>query len=253
MLIVCLLGCIAVGCGNERGVRSGTGGMAASGGRATGGGDGGPLDTGGGGPTAGQSGAGGQSGGGTGGSAGRGGDGGQIGGAPGAGGISGTGGVIGPGWKGDGAGGSDNGAGGVAGGGAGGITGGGATVSYSGCSYIGGLDWVVVAKWDAGRNLCAVIAFSGGENTSGVILPAHWRVVTAFIADDTAATCLRRVVPAGATLAAGTTGSASWTVGSTRPYGSANVDVLLHFSGDAGTAPDEHLRATSIDVSRPCQ
>jgi hypothetical protein len=288
-IAIFLVGCLVLGCGAEKGAPADAGGTGATGGVATGGAGGvaGRSGTGGAGGAAagrdggaaGQAADGGRAGGaaGTGGISGTGGNGGQAGGSAGAGGIPATGGAVGTGGRTNGAGGSAGsgtggraGAGGTSaggtvgtggrgpGGGAGGAAasggaGGTASATYTGCSFVGGIDRVAVAKRDGARNLCAVIVFSGGTNTSEVTLRAGWRVEHAFVGAGTAAGCARRFPPADAAQASRVTGTATWTAAASWPYGTANVDVVLHFGPDAGTATDEPMRATNVDVAQPCE
>ena len=160
------------GCGGTKGGSSGTGGSTGSGGMAvaTGGTSGTGSGTGGSGIGAKQQGpAEAELGRGTGG----------IGGGPGSGGAGGAaiGGTSGTGRGGTGTGTST---GGTSGSGPGGVSGAGGAggPSYSGCSFVGGLDRIVVGKRDAGRNLCVVIVFVNGTNTSQIVLPPIWRVST---------------------------------------------------------------------------
>jgi len=146
--------------------------------------------------------------------------------------------------------------GGAAGaGGAAGLGGaGGAAVSYSGCNFIGGVDRISVAKRDPARSLCAVIVFADGTsaNPSGVTLPQNWKVEFAFTTTSVGA-CELRAPPTGAARSTSQTGTASWKTGTAAPFTTADVDVVLHFTGDGGAIPDEAIRATGVDVSHACQ
>ena len=181
---------------------AGTAGAGGAAGTAAGGSDGG-AGAGGRGGTGGGSGAGV---GGTG-AGGRGGTGGGSGagvGGTGAGGRggSGTGGTSTGGRGGSGAGGS----GGSGTGGRGGA-GGAEPVSYSACIFIGGIDWVVVAKRDPPRNLCVVLVLGApGSNPFDLTLPQNWGMEFAF-AMPAQADCRVRFPPSGSVEASGGMGS----------------------------------------------
>jgi hypothetical protein len=111
----------------------------------------------------------------------------------------------------------------------------------------------VVAKRDAGRNLCVVIVFANGTNTSQVVLPQSYRIEFAF-AFSSGAACTERAPPANSIPATGETGTATWTPGVSWPYGTANVDVALAFPpGSAGLMTSETIQAAAVDVSALCQ
>jgi len=96
-----------------------------------------------------------------------------------------------------------------------------------------------------------VFADAASTNPSGVTLPPNWKVEFAFIASP-AGTCSLRFPPTGAVTSTSQTGTASWTTGTSAPVKTADVDVVLHFTGDAGAIPDETIRAMGVDVSGPC-
>ena len=128
----------------------------------------------------------------------------------------------------------------------------GSGVVYSGCNFLGDVDRVVVGKYDPARSLCFDIVFSNGTNTSGVTLPASWRVERVFAAPS-GGVCGVRTPPAAATTSTSQTGTASWTTGTGSPFETANVDVVLAFpAGVAGIPTSEPVQATNVDVSRPC-
>ena len=170
------------------------------------------------------------------------------------GGSSGTGGVA-SGGRGGSAGGRGGSAGGRGGSAGGAGAGGQAAVSYSGCSFVGGVDRVVVGKHDAARDLCVVVVFSNGTNTSQVALPTGWQVEFAF-AVSPAGTCTSRFPGVNGVRSTGQSGAASWTSATPSwPYGTATVDVTLTFPSGA-PAPvmtSELLQATNVDVRNNCQ
>ena len=153
-----------------------------------------------------------------------------------------------------GGGGAGRGGGGWGGAAGAGGAGAGTAVSYSGCNFIGGVDRISVAKRDPARSLCAVIVFADGTsaNPSGVTLPQNWKVEFAFITTSVGA-CELRAPPTGAARSTSQTGTASWKTGTAAPFTTADVDVVLHFTGDGGAIPDEAIRATGVDVSHACQ
>lgn len=153
-----------------------------------------------------------------------------------------------------GGGGAGRGGGGWGGAAGAGGAGAGTAVSYSGCNFIGGVDRISVAKRDPARSLCAVIVFADGTsaNPSGVTLPQNWKVEFAFTTTSVGA-CELRAPPTGAARSTSQTGTASWKTGTAAPFTTADVDVVLHFTGDGGAIPDEAIRATGVDVSHACQ
>ena len=154
---------------------------------------------------------------------------------------------------------SGNGSGGAGGTGAssgsGGAAGAGAAASYSGCTFIGAIDRVVVAKLDATRGLCFSLvlmnAGSGQAPTPGLALPEGWRLerATAGPGSD----CPARF---GAVAASAVTGNVRWAdTGSVFPGypNHVDLDVLLSFpADDAGAGGSERLNAANVDVQGGC-
>ena len=181
--------------------------------------------------------------------AGRGGGGGASGGQSGSGagapGDSGVGGVAGT----SGAGGGAAGRGGTAGGGNP------VGVSHVGCTFIGGINRVVVSKRDTAANQCLSIALvedgAPAQPTPGLALPAGWQLerVTA----GPASSCPMRN---GTPVAGQVTGTVSWAdlrPGSSSYPASANVDVTLTFpANDAGASPMERIEGQNVDVLPSC-
>jgi hypothetical protein len=122
-------------------------------------------------------------------------------------------------------------------------------VSYSGCSFVGGIDRLVVAKRDAQRNLCVVLVLDEpGTNPFTVTLPSPWGVEFAFAMPATAS-CLMRFPPTGSVAAVGVAGTVSLT---TTPSPVTTVDVTLTFPTDAGVGPSERLTADSVAAALGC-
>jgi hypothetical protein len=125
-------------------------------------------------------------------------------------------------------------------------------VSYAGCSFLGNIERIVVAKRDAGRNLCVNLVFSNGTNTSQIRLPQGWKVEFAFTLPGVT-TCPLRFPPATRVQAMGVSGSATWSRGTSRPYVDVSVDATLTFpGGDAGLGTTERLMVTGVDVASGC-
>jgi hypothetical protein len=234
------------GCDGSRPTTSGSGGAsgtgATDGGSSAGSGGSGTGGAGSGGTGAGGRGSGGASAGSGGaGSGGRGGAGSGGSGTDGGAGGAGSGGRGGAGSGGSGTGGSAGGSGG-----AGGQPG----VSYSGCSFGGGIVRLVVAKRDTQKNLCVVLVLDQpGTNPFNLTLPQSWGMEFAFAMPATAASCLARFPPAGSVAAIGGTG----TVGiPPTPTPVAMVDVTLTFPADAGVGPTERLLADSVTAPLGC-
>jgi hypothetical protein len=230
---------LAAGCGRGRSSQDaatdggGGGGAGTAGGAGRGGGGGSGFGgVGGGGGNTAQ--------GGTGGVAGDAGNAGQGG----AGGVAGGGGT--------GAGGGNAGQGGTGGTGGGGSP---AGVSYVGCTFIGGINRVVVSKRDTAGNQCLSFALTDGalpvQPTPGLTLPAGWQLER--ITAGPASSCPAR----SATPVAGqVTGTISWVdirSGSSTYPAHANIDVTLTFpANDAGASSMERIEGQNVDVLPSC-
>ena len=172
----------------------------------------------------------------------------------GAGGVAGRGGA-----SGDGVGGGGNvGHGGTGGGGGGGTGGGGGRppgVSYLGCTFIGGINRVVVSQRDSAGNRCLSLAFTQGGSSAqpapGLVLPAGWQLerVTA----GPASSCPTRN---GTSIAGEVSGTVNWAElrpGSSNYPARANVDVTLKFpASDAGASAMERIEGHYVDVLPSC-
>jgi hypothetical protein len=222
------------GAGASAGGASTGGAGAGTGGAGTGGGTGGAAaSTGGAGPGTGGAGAG--TGGGVAGAAG----GGRAGAASGGrGGAGGAGGAAGTGSGGRGGGGDAGGAGG-------------SSVTYTGCTFVGGINRVVIAKRDAARDLCVVLVLgSPATNPFNLTLPPNTGTEYAY-AMRAQADCRQRFPPAGMVPAIGGMGS---VVSLPTPQPTYSIDVTLMFSPDPtiGVAATERLAATNVLASLGC-
>lgn len=120
-----------------------------------------------------------------------------------------------------------------------------------GCRFIGGIDRVVIAKWDSGRAECVVLVLSqpGTSSALPLTLPQYWNVEFAFTTPP-AASCLARFPPSNATRADG--GRGTVTFGTATPS-SATADVTLTFSsGDTSGMSTASLQVSSLDVTANC-
>ena len=186
-----------------------------------------------------------------GGSSARDGGGGTAGGGAGAGGRGGGAGTT-AGAGGDGAGGRGGAAGatgGTGGGGAGG-TAGQSGVSYSGCTFVGGVNRIVVAKRDTQQNLCVVFVLAQqAPNRFNLTLPQDWGMEFAF-AMPAMSECRRLSPPSGSSEAA--VGSGTVALPPT-PTPTVNIDVTLTFPPtDADFSGSARLMAASVVAPLGC-
>jgi hypothetical protein len=256
-ITVVLIALAAASCGKARDSRDaavdGSGGAGA--GSTGGAGRGGAGGSGRGGAGGGRDGTGGGVGGDAGG-VGSGGAGGVVGSGGGNAGQGGAGGITGRGGNGGGStGGSGNGGQGGGAGGTGGTAGAPVGVSYLGCTFVGGLDRVVVSKRDTAANQCLSIALASpvasAQPTPGLDLPAGWRFERATVGP--AASCPTRW---GAPLAGEITGAIGWAdlrPGSSSHPARANADVTVTApASDGGAAVSERIEGRAIDVTPAC-
>jgi hypothetical protein len=266
--VVVLIALAAVGCGRGKsspdaaadgngGGRAGTTGGAGRGGAGGGGSGGQSGSAGGAGGDSGVAGRGGAGGGaGSGGHAGQGGDSGMAGRGGAGGGAGSSGGNAGQGGSGGNAGqGGSGGTGGATG--SGGTGGGGspAGVSYVGCTFIGGINRVVVSKRDTAGNQCLSFALaeraSPGQPTPGLSLPAGWYLERVTVGP--ASSCPTRN---GTPVAGEVTGTVTWAVprpGSSNYPARANINVTLTLpANDAGASSVERIEGEDVDVLPAC-
>lgn len=137
----------------------------------------------------------------------------------------------------------------------GGVTGqggaGGGSVTYLGCSFIGGVNRVVIAKRDTARDLCVKLVLnSPGTNPLGLTLPPNLGTEYAY-ASAGVGDCLQRRPPSGAASAVAGTGSVVASATSQPTY---TVDVTLTFAPDAiaGLGTSERLMASNVVASAEC-
>jgi hypothetical protein len=156
------------------------------------------------------------------------------------------------------AGGGRGGAGGMAGAagsgaGAGGAAGaaGQSSVSYLGCTSVGGIDRIVVSKRDTARDLCLnVVLDSPGQSPQGLTLPSGFGLESA--SSGPATPCPTRAAGVRTSQVTGSVDPAS--TGATGYPTHVNVDLTVVFSpSDAGAPTSESLSAQNVDVQPGCQ
>jgi hypothetical protein len=184
----------------------------------------------------------------------------------GRGGSVGSGGSIGAGGHGGGAG-SSAGAGGFGGGGGGGgrnaggsggrATGGSAgqgNFTYVGCTYIGGVNRLVVAKRDLDRDLCINLVLQSpppGTQSGSVLLPSGYGLDQAVAGPGAACPSrfpsgLRASQVSGSVKAVGGTNGGGWLT-------HVDVDIMLTWPGtDGGPLPPESISVANLDVQGMC-
>jgi len=125
-------------------------------------------------------------------------------------------------------------------------------VSYLGCTFVGGIDRVVVAKRDTGRNVCVnvVMSSTSAQVPAGLTLPANLGFERATV--SAASACPARALFAAQ--ASGVTGTITQLAGSPGMPTSMSVAVQVTFpANDAGAASSEALNAQTVDVQPACQ
>ena len=125
------------------------------------------------------------------------------------------------------------------------------TATYVGCTYIGGVDHIVVAKRDAAANVCFSVALvSPGTAPMGLSLPSSYGLDQAWAGPLTP--CPSRVPSGPRAQVSGYVAASGGPSGSGRPN-SVDVDVTLTWSGsDGGSAAPEVIRVTNLDVQGQC-
>jgi hypothetical protein len=125
-------------------------------------------------------------------------------------------------------------------------------VSYLGCTYLGGIDRIVVAKRDLDRDLCLnVVLSSPGTAPSGLSLPSGLGLESATAAP--AASCpSRNSFGTRASQVSGVVDTAAG--GGPAGYPSrVNVAITVTFPAiDGGAPPTETLSTQNLDVQSPC-
>jgi hypothetical protein len=135
-------------------------------------------------------------------------------------------------------------------GGVGGAGGAGSGVSYSACTFIGGINRTVIAKRDTQRNLCVVLVLDApGTNPFNLNLPQTWGMEFAFEM-PALADCRLRVPPPAAVAASGGTGFVALPA---TPQATVDIDVTLTFPpADAGVGTSERLMTTGLLAPPSC-
>jgi hypothetical protein len=142
--------------------------------------------------------------------------------------------------------------GGAGAGGAGGTP---AGVSYLGCTFVGGVNRVVVSKRDTAANQCLSIALmdvgTGAQPTPGLEVPPRWQLDRVTVGP--AASCPTR---GGAALAGEISGTISWAELRPDPSGypaRANADVTVTVpASDGGATASERVAGRAVDVTPAC-
>ena len=127
------------------------------------------------------------------------------------------------------------------------------SVTYLGCTYVGGYDRVVVSKRDTARNLCfnVVLYDNPGTPTAGLTSPQNFRLEWSSVGPASA--CPARFPQS--TSATQTLGMITQTSGGVGVPQTVDVNVTMSFGAgnDAGAPTAELLAATGIDVRPACQ
>jgi hypothetical protein len=127
------------------------------------------------------------------------------------------------------------------------------SVTYLGCTYVGGADRLVVSKRDTARNLCfnVVLYDSPGTPTAGLTSPQNFRLEWASAGPASA--CPARFPQLAS--ATQTVGTITQTAGGVGVPQTVDVNVTMSFGAgnDAGAPTAELLSATGIDVRPACQ
>jgi len=133
--------------------------------------------------------------------------------------------------------------------------------TYSGCQFIGGVDRVVVAKFDAQASQCVALVLASPAGTTpgftGLTISAPWHSESASLWTSTTGDCARRDSPSGAVRA--TSGSGTVTV-TTRAAGSRatvtvdiTVDATLTFpAAISGATQTAQLKEADVSTSTNC-
>jgi hypothetical protein len=127
-------------------------------------------------------------------------------------------------------------------------------VTYLGCTFIGGIDRIVIAKRDVDRDLCFnVVLSSSGTATPGLSTPPGFGLEYASVgpafpcpirASSTMVRASQVVGSIDQTSGGGVAGSPS----------RVSIDVTLSFApNDAGAPASETLIAQNVDVQPSCQ
>jgi hypothetical protein len=136
--------------------------------------------------------------------------------------------------------------------GAGGETGcGGCFVTtYSGCSYVGAIDRIVIAKYTDFPSICVTLVLrdAGSTNTLGLTITASsgtWNVESAAMWPTSAGACMVRFPPAGAVNA--TSGSGTVTLQGSLGAMTVTASLGLTFPvGDSGASQVQSMLTASV-------
>jgi hypothetical protein len=123
-------------------------------------------------------------------------------------------------------------------------------VSYSGCTFTGGINRIVVAKRDAQQNLCVVFVLAQqAPNPFNLTLPPNWGMEYAF-AMPAMSDCRLRFPPSGSPEAAAGSGTVALPP---TPTPTVDIDVTLTFPPtDAGFSGSARLMVTGVVAPLAC-
>ena len=130
-------------------------------------------------------------------------------------------------------------------------------VVYSGCQFIGGVDRVVVAKFDAQASQCVALVLASPAGITpaftGLTISAPWYPESASLWASTTGDCAYRNPPSGALRA--TSGSGTVTVSTTAAGSQATitVDATLTFpTATTGATQTAALKKQGVSTSTNC-
>lgn len=128
-----------------------------------------------------------------------------------------------------------------------------ATSTYSGCTYIGGIDRAVVAKFDPQAGTCvAIVLFEpsrGSDAGLGLTITQGWGLESVSLWTSTTGQCAQRMAPAGRVSATSASGSVSINASAS----TIDVDAVLGFPATDAEAPRSvELKATGVDMNHGC-
>jgi hypothetical protein len=129
----------------------------------------------------------------------------------------------------------------------------GQAATYSGCTYIGGIDRAGVAKFDPQTGLCVALVLaspSGAPDAGfGLSFTPNWGVQSATLWPSTAGDCANWVRVSG--VASATSASGSVAIHNS-PY-TLDIDAVLNFpASDAGPAQSIEMKAQGVDLNHGC-
>ena len=128
--------------------------------------------------------------------------------------------------------------------------------TYVGCTFIGGIDRVVIAKRDTARDLCfnVILKHPGTAATSGLTVPANWDVEASQVTGASQCPSLDVSMATPVNKTVGTISWADFASGSSTYPAHARIDAAVAFvPKSGGVSANEKLSASSVDVRAACQ